>query len=388
MSDRDLTKEEVGRYSRQVILPEIGADGQKKLIDASVLIVGAGGLGSSAGLYLAGAGVGTIGFVDFDQVETSNLHRQIIHATDRSGSLKVESAKSACLSLNPLITVNAINSKFTSETGLDLVRDYDVIIDATDNVTSRYLINDSCVISGKPLVSGSALRWEGQLSVYNHNNGPCYRCVYPSPPPTSAVTSCADGGVVGAVPGMIGTLQAIEAQKIICEIPTTMSGRILLFDALAMSHTTMNHRPRNPSCAVCGTSPTITKLIAYEQYLTKPCDSGPPPLPQGTEISVRDLKDYRDQQKDHLLLDVRSETEYGMTRLNNSINIPLKKLSPSDVANIRTNESQPILVLCRRGIASVSATQKLIDAGIPNVFNVSLGLTQWAKEIDLEFPIY
>ena len=386
-----LGKDDVQRYSRQIILPEVGPEGQTGLSGAAVLIVGAGGLASSCGLYLAGAGIGRLGFVDFDVVEVSNLHRQIIHTTPRAGSPKVESAKASCLGLNPAIRVDAVHERFTAENGLALVKEYDVVVDATDNITARYLVNDACVLGGKPLVSGSALRWEGQLSVYNHDNGPCYRCAYPKPPPVHTVTSCADGGVIGAVPGTIGCLQAVEVQKIILGAGKTMSGRILHFNALEMAHTTMNQRPKAKGCAVCGENPTITKLSSYDEYSVKSCEIKPATLPAEVELSCEDFKKKLDAGDKMVVVDVRGENEYAICRLADTTNIPLARFEPATVAALRSDAAAsdvPLVMLCRRGRASADATRRLIDAGVPNVRNVTSGLTRWAAVVDTDFPIY
>eukprot|EP01064_Diplonema_japonicum_P033363 TRINITY_DN6545_c0_g1_i1.p1 TRINITY_DN6545_c0_g1~~TRINITY_DN6545_c0_g1_i1.p1 ORF type:complete len:388 (+),score=68.23 TRINITY_DN6545_c0_g1_i1:78-1241(+) len=385
---QQLTKPEVERYSRQVILPEIGPDGMRRLLEGKVLIVGAGGLASSAGLYLAGAGVGVIGFADFDKVEVSNLHRQIIHTTERQGMDKVESAKIACLAMNPTITINTHKERFTSENGVTLVSGYDVVVDATDNITSRYLINDACVLASKALVSGSALKWEGQMSVYNYKGGPCYRCAYPNPPPIETVTSCADGGVVGAVPGTIGCLQAIEAQKILMGAGETMSGRILLFNALQGSYNVMKHRPKSKVCKVCGDNPTLTKLVGYEEYVKKSCEIEPVSLPSENEMSCEELHELlTSNSTPHTIIDVRTANEYSLTKLPNTVNVPLSLLTPEKAESLRTDNGL-ILLLCRRGIASAHATRLLLDADIPNVKNITKGLTRWAQTVDKEFPIY
>ncbi|KAJ9457722.1 Adenylyltransferase and sulfurtransferase MOCS3 [Diplonema papillatum] len=396
-----LAKDDVTRYSRQLLLPDVGVDGMLKLKAGRVLVVGAGGLGSTALLYLAGAGVGTIGIVDADTVDVSNLHRQIVHTTGRQGEAKVDSAKKSLLALNPSIRVQTHAEQFTEESGLRLVSGYDVVVDATDNVAARYLINDACILQRKPLVSGAALKWEGQLSVYNYKGGLCYRCAYPNPPPVKSVTSCADGGVVGAVPGTIGALQAIEVQKVLMGMPPgkVMSGRILMFNALDMTTVTINHRPKNPDCAVCGVHPTIQSLRAYSEYLCKPCEAtgGDSALAAGNEITCRELDSLLQTSAapQPLLVDVRLPTEFAITRLRGSVNVPL----PSLQDGTRLPEAQAlyadarrrgaaVLLLCRRGVASVEATRILLEAGCAEVNNVKHGLTKWAQEIDPEFPMY
>ena len=394
-------KASVNRYSRQLILNEVGPTGQDALSSARVLIVGAGGLASTAGPYLAAAGIGHLTFIDDDSVDVSNLHRQVMHSTAKQGVSKVESAKEACLAINPSISVEAIHARFTAENGVEVVQRHDVVVDATDNITARYLVNDACVLSSRPLVSGSALRWEGQLSVYHHEGGPCYRCAYPTPPPLQTVTSCADGGVIGAVPGAIGCLQATEVQKILLKTGKTMSGRILLYNALEMTHTTMNQRPRNVRCAVCGDTPTITTLKGYDEYIKRACDADAAGLPDDVELSCEEYLVWQREERPHLLIDVRVPAEYKICRLENAVNMPLSAMSVDEVIALRLNggdkgggadgevgDALPVVMLCRRGIASANAAKLLLDAGVPNVRNITSGLTRWAAVIDKDFPIY
>ncbi|ELU15781.1 hypothetical protein CAPTEDRAFT_109679, partial [Capitella teleta] len=312
-----LDNEEIARYSRQLILPELGISGQVKLKNSRVLIIGCGGLGCPAAIYLAAAGIGCIGLVDFDEVELSNLHRQILHTERKIGSMKSASVAEACEQLNSRASCIPYHLALTSENAYQLIEKYDIVLDATDNVATRYLLNDACILTGKPLVSGSALRFEGQLTVYNHNGGPCYRCLYPKPPPPETVTNCSDGGVVGVVPGIIGSLQALEAIKLACGLPPSFSQSLLLFDAFS-TFRTIKLRPKQRNCVICGESPSITKLIDYEQFCGAKAtdkDAGLNVLGSKERISVQEYAEILQKKSDHMLIDVRQAVEMDICQL-------------------------------------------------------------------------
>jgi adenylyltransferase/sulfurtransferase len=315
-----LTNEEIKRYSRQLILSKVGVKGQELIKNARVLVVGAGGLGSSVLLYLAGAGVGTLGIVDYDQVEFSNLQRQIIHDESKIGLSKVESAKESILKLNSSINVRIYND-FLSSDNILLIKDYDIIVDATDNVPSRYLLNDAAILYEKVLVSGSALQWEGQLTIYNYKGSPCYRCLFPVPPPADTVTNCADGGVLGVIPGIIGSLQALEVVKIVIGQEPAYSGKMLLMDGLSGSFRTIKLRGKQDSCVVCGTSPTIVKILDdYPAFCGSPIQDKLPMIrliPDKDRITVFQYQNLKNE--NHLLLDVRESMQYDICSLPNSL---------------------------------------------------------------------
>jgi len=350
LSIRELTKEEIHRYGRQLILKDIGVQGQKNLIRTSVILVGAGGLCASAAFYLAGAGVGRIGIVDYDVVEVNNLHRQIIHTEEaaKNKTPKAISAKESILRLNPAIECIAYDTMLTRKNALNILNPYDIVVDCTDNVVTRYLLNDCCVFLNKPLVSGSALRMEGQLTVYHYNGGPCYRCLFPKPPPPESVTSCSDGGVLGVVAGIIGCLEALETIKIALQLEKdcVMSGKLLLFDATTTSFRTVKLRPRDKQCAVCGDTPTIKELIDYEGFCNATATDKvvvPKTLPDKFCISTKDYKTkVIDMKIPHILLDVREPVQYAICALPNSINIPLRELEQRmDELKTKRNENSP-----------------------------------------------
>src|SRR5262245_5121822 len=322
----DLTADEIKRYSRHLIMPEVGVDGQKKLKAGSVLCIGAGGLGSPAAMYLAAAGVGRIGMVDFDVVDFSNLQRQLLHGTASVGRSKLESAKDRLRDLNPHIEIDTYETTVSSDNALDLFKPYDVILDGTDNFPTRYLVNDACVLSGKPNAYGSIFRFEGQASVFATREGPCYRCLYPEPPPPGLVPSCAEGGVLGVLPGIIGVIQATEAIKLILGVGEPLIGRFLIYDALKMKFRELKLR-KNPDCVVCGKHPTVTKLIDYEEFCglrgqEKPVNTPTPSVP---EITVEELKQKLDAKEDVFVLDVREPHEYKICNLNGHL-LPLNEL--------------------------------------------------------------
>ncbi len=377
-----LSNEEIRRYSRHLIMPEVGMSGQLKLKAGSALLIGAGGLGSPLALYLAAAGVGRIGLVDFDVVDASNLQRQIIHSEEFLGKSKLESAKKRLSGLNPFIQIDTYEVALTSENALSLFKDYDVIADGTDNFPTRYLVNDACVLSGKPNVYGSIFRFEGQVSVFNAQSGPCYRCLYEEPPPPGLVPSCAEGGVLGVLPGIIGTMQALEAIKLITGVGEPLIGKLLLFDALKMSFRTLRLR-KNPDCKMCGDRPEITHLIDYQAF----CGSNVPDEPleiTENEISVEELQDKRDGGEKFFLLDVREPHEYDICNLGAPL-IPLGQL-PHRINELDSNHH--IIIYCRSGARSRTAQNILLGAGFRHVTNLAGGIKAWAERVDPTMPIY
>ncbi|NIQ07323.1 MAG: molybdopterin-synthase adenylyltransferase MoeB [Candidatus Korarchaeota archaeon] len=387
-----LTNEQVKRYSRHLIMTEVGVEGQEKLVNSSVLCIGAGGLGSPLALYLAAAGVGHLGILDFDVVDFSNLQRQIIHSEETIGELKVESAKKRLLELNSDIKVTTYNVMINSDNAMDIIKDYDIVVDGTDNFATRYLVNDSCVLQGKPNVYGSIFRFEGQVSVFDAKHGPCYRCLYPEPPPPGLVPSCAEGGVLGILPGIIGTLQAAETVKLIIGQGNPLIGRLLFLDVLEMQPREMKLR-KDPNCPICGESATITELIDYEEF----CGIGRGELGQeettnredteedNVEINIDQFKQMRDNGDDFVLVDVREYHEYDIANIEGSVLIPL-----GEVAD-RLDELNPddeIVVHCHHGGRSMKATQYLIDQGFKNVKNLAGGIDAWAEKYDPDMPRY
>jgi len=377
-----LNHEEIRRYSRHLIMPEVGMVGQKKLKAASVLTVGAGGLGSPLAMYLAAAGVGRIGVVDFDVVDESNLQRQIIHGTSALGKPKRESAKARLLDINPHVQVDIYGEPLTSANALDIMRDYDVIVDGTDNFQTRYLVNDASVLLGKPNVYGSIFRFEGQASVFYAKEGPCYRCLYPEPPPPGLVPSCAEGGVLGVLPGVIGTIQATEAIKLIIGQGESLIGRLLLYDALEMSFRTLKLR-KNPDCLVCGEHPSVTELIDYDAF----CGVTPHEVEaeQGMEITVRELKAQLERNGQNLVvIDVREPHEWEIAHLPFTQLIPKGDL-PSKLNSLDTTKEY--VTHCKSGARSLEAAQLMKAAGF-RVKSLRGGINAWAKEIDPSLPTY
>ena len=378
-----LSNEEIARYSRHLIMPEVALDGQKKLKKAKVLTIGAGGLGSPLALYLAAAGVGTIGIVDFDVVDESNLQRQIIHGTSDIGRPKMESARDRIKDINPNVEVIAYEEALTSENALEIFEDYDVIVDGTDNFPTRYLVNDACVLTGKPNVYGSIFRFEGQASVFWAEEGPCYRCLYPEPPPPGLVPSCAEGGVLGILPGAIGTIQATETVKLVLGIGEPLIGRLLLYDALGMSFREMKLR-KDPNCPVCGENPTVTELIDYQEFCGIPQANAQAAANEVPEITVQELKSKMENGEDLSVLDVREPHEYEVANIGVRL-IPLGEL-PQRLAELDQNGS--FAIHCKTGGRSAKAVKLLKDAGFQNVYNVKGGITAWSEEIDPSVPKY
>jgi molybdopterin/thiamine biosynthesis adenylyltransferase/rhodanese-related sulfurtransferase len=381
-----LSNEEIARYSRHLIMPEVALDGQKKLKSARVLTIGAGGLGSPLALYLAAAGVGTLGIVDFDIVDESNLQRQIIHGTSDLGRPKMESARDRIQDINPNVSVEAFEEALSSENALEIFEDYDVIVDGTDNFPTRYLVNDASVLSGKPNVYGSIFRFEGQASVFYAKEGPCYRCLYPEPPPPGLVPSCAEGGVLGILPGAIGTIQATETVKLILGIGEPLIGRLLLYDALGMSFKEMKLR-KDPNCPVCGENPTVTELIDYQEFCGIPQAQQAEDVDELPEIGVQDLKEKLEAGERVAVLDVREPHEYEVANLEaqGAKLIPLGEL-PERLAEL--NQNDEIAVHCKTGGRSARAVKILQNAGFGNVYNVEGGITAWSEEIDPSIPKY
>ncbi len=376
-------REEIQRYSRHLILPEVAMAGQKKLKAASVLLIGTGGLGSPLAMYLAAAGVGRLGLVDFDVVDASNLQRQVIHSTAYVGRPKLESAKNFIAGINPHVQVETYETRFSAENALAIARDYDIIIDGTDNFPTRYLVNDVCVLLRKPNVYGSIFRFEGQASVFWAEQGPCYRCLYPEPPPPGLVPSCAEGGVLGVLPGIIGTIQANEALKLILGAGEPLVGRLLLFDALAMRFREMKLR-KDPDCPVCGVAPTITALIDYEQFCGMPVVSDERGGSHSFDISATELA-RKLQTEAIYLLDVREPYEFEICALPGAHLVPLAQL-PERLAEI--DGSRPIVAYCRTGKRSAQAVTLLHQAGYPSAKNLAGGIHAWAEEVDATVPKY
>jgi adenylyltransferase/sulfurtransferase len=380
-----LDKDEILRYSRHLIIPEVGMEGQLKLKQAKVLLIGAGGLGAPLGLYLAAAGVGRIGIVDFDVVDFTNLQRQVIHGTHDVGRKKLDSAADAMLEINPHIQIDKHETALSSENALDILKDYDIIIDGTDNFPTRYLVNDACVLLKKPNVYGSIFRFEGQATIFAYEGGPCYRCLYPEPPPPGLVPSCAEGGVLGILPGTIGLIQATEAVKLILGIGEPLVGRLLLYDALSMRFRELKLR-RNIDCPVCGDHPTITKLIDYHQFCGVPRQQEAPPagVKEG-EIDPVEVKARIDRGDRFVLIDVREPHEYQIC------NIPFAKLIPLGDLPKRVNEldsADEIVVHCKSGVRSAKAADFLKQAGFKKVLNMKGGILAWSDKVDPSVPKY
>jgi molybdopterin/thiamine biosynthesis adenylyltransferase/rhodanese-related sulfurtransferase/molybdopterin converting factor small subunit len=381
----ELTNEEIKRYSRHLIMPEVGVDAQRKLKAARVLCIGAGGLGSPAALYLAAAGVGTLGIVDFDTVDFSNLQRQILHGTPDVGRSKLASAKDKLNAINPNVNIVLHETALTSQNALELFGPYDVILDGTDNFPTRYLVNDACVLLGKPNAYGSIFRFEGQASVFATKDGPCYRCLYPEPPPPGLVPSCAEGGVLGVLPGMIGIVQATEAIKLITGIGEPLIGRFMIYDALKMKFRELKLR-KDPDCPVCGTHPTVTKLIDYDQFCgVAPAAPEPVAVNHATEITAVELKQRLDRGDKLKIVDVREPNEYQINRIPGSQLIPLGDV-PKRYEELNKNDE--IVVHCKMGGRSAKAADFLRSVGFTRVLNLKGGILDWVDKVDPSQPKY
>ncbi|MGA9586308.1 MAG: molybdopterin-synthase adenylyltransferase MoeB [Terracidiphilus sp.] len=381
----ELTTDDLSRYSRHLILPEVGMEGQRKLKAARVLCVGTGGLGSPLALYLAAAGIGTLGLVDFDVVDASNLQRQIIHSTKDIGRKKLDSAAEKLIALNPALNIVKHDTMLSSANALDILKDYDIVADGTDNFPTRYLVNDACVLLGKPNAYGSIFRFEGQASVFATKEGPCYRCLYPEPPPPGLVPSCAEGGVLGILPGLVGVIQATEVIKLILGKGSPLIGRLLLVDALSMRFRELKLR-KNPECPVCGENPTVKELIDYEHFCgiipeskeEKAVKNGVP------QLSVKDLKKRIDAGEDVFILDVREPYEYQIAQIGGKL-IPQNDV-PQRLAEIPRDRE--IVVQCRSGARSQKIAEFLKQSGYTQVVNLAGGILAWSDEIDSKIQKY
>ncbi|KAJ2721977.1 hypothetical protein GGI07_003627 [Coemansia sp. Benny D115] len=393
-----LTNKEIRRYSRQLLIPEIGTKGQLKLRNASILIVGTGGLGAPCALYLAAMGIGKLGLIDHDTVDYSNLHRQVIHTESSCGTSKVVSALTTLSRLSSLCDIDTFDVLLDSQNAKDIMRGYDIVVDATDNAATRYLINDACVMLGIPLVSGSAVRLDGQLTVYNYNGGPCYRCLFPTPPPPDSMANCSETGVLGVVPGIIGCLQAMEVVKVLTGRKQNETPNLLMFSYKSQPHfRSIKLRGRKPTCAVCGDQPSVTELVDYVAF----CGSGPNDNAPDWKV----LKDpnqritcteysriLSDDKRKHLLLDVRDEVQFEICSLPNSINIPMDQFEQRKEEledTIKQLDGAPVYTLCRRGNLSQLAVQYIRDKlGYHECYDIAKGLVGWQDEVDPEFPAY
>ena len=379
-----LSNEEVLRYSRHLIMPEVGMEGQLKLKKAKVLLIGSGGLGAPLGLYLAAAGVGRMGIVDFDSVDFTNLQRQVTFGTSDVGRKKLEAARERLSNLNPEIRIDTYETRLTSENALEIIREYDIVADGTDNFPTRYLVNDACVLTGKPNVYGSIFRFEGQASIFGYPGGPCYRCLYPEPPPPGLVPSCAEGGVLGVLPGIIGCIQAMETLKLILGNGQPLVGRLLLFDALRMRFRELKLH-KNPDCPMCGEHRTINKLIDYAEFCgIRGEEKEIPVSSEIPEITPKELKARLDRGDDLFILDVREPHEYQICNLRGHL-IPLGDL-PKRVSEL--DSSREIVAHCRSGKRSADAVQFLGKAGFRKVWNLKGGILAWSDEVDPSIPKY
>jgi sulfur-carrier protein adenylyltransferase/sulfurtransferase len=379
-----LSKDEILRYSRHLIMPEVGMEGQLKLKQAKVLCIGAGGLGSPLALYLAAAGVGKMGIVEYDTVDFTNLQRQVIHGTSDVGRTKLQSARETLLEINPNVEIEGFETRLSSDNALDIFRDYDIIADGTDNFPTRYLVNDACVLLGKPNAYASIFRFEGQASIFWAEQGPCYRCLYPEPPPPGLVPSCAEGGVLGVLPGIMGCIQAMETIKLILGRGDSLVGRLLLFDALAMKFRELKLR-KNPDCPICGTNRTITKLIDYEQFCGIRGEEHEPVFNGIPEITPAEVKKKMDAHEPFVLIDVREPHEYQICSIPGSKLIPLgevaKRMSELDSAD-------EIVVHCKSGMRSAKAVDFLLKSGFRKIHNMKGGILAWSDQVDPSVPKY
>lgn len=381
----ELSAAEILRYSRHLIMPEVGMKGQKKIKAAKVLLVGTGGLGSPAALYLAAAGVGKLGLVDFDVVDESNLQRQVLHGTEGIGKSKLESAKIRLNSINPYVEIQTYETMLSSENAMDIIKDYDIVADGTDNFPTRYLVNDACVLLGKPNVYASIFRFEGQASVFDARVGPCYRCMHPEPPPPGSVPSCAEGGVLGILPGVMGTIQATEVIKLILGIGHSMVGRLLLYDAEGMTFRQLKLR-KDPACPVCGPNPTVTKLIDYEEFCGIRGEEADIPEADGIEqMTAKELSAAMDKDPKPFLLDVREPHEVEICRIPGSTLIPLASLAEKLSELPQTGD---IVIHCKSGMRSMKAAKQLREAGFARIKNLQGGVLAWSDDVDPSVPKY
>jgi adenylyltransferase/sulfurtransferase len=381
----DLTVDEVRRYSRHLIIPDVGKTGQRRLKNAKVLCVGAGGLGSPALMYLAAAGVGTLGIIDFDVVDESNLQRQIIHGTSDVGKPKAVSAKETIAEINPLVQVNLHEERLDSDNAMQIFAGYDLIVDGTDNFATRYLVNDACVLLGKPYVWGSIFRFDGQASVFWAEHGPCYRCLYPEPPPPGMVPSCAEGGVLGVLCGTIGSLQVNEAIKLITGIGEPLAGRLMIYDALEMTYRSVKVR-KDPECPVCGKNPTVTELIDYEEFCGAVSEEAQEAA-AGSTITARQLKDMQDAGENIFLVDVREPNEYEIVSIPGSVLIPKGEFL-SGAALERLPQDQRVVLHCKSGARSAECLAIVKNAGFSDAVHVGGGVLSWVATIDPSLPSY
>jgi adenylyltransferase/sulfurtransferase len=379
-----LSKDEILRYSRHLIMPEVGMEGQLKLKQAKVLCIGAGGLGSPLALYLGAAGVGKLGLVDFDVVDFTNLQRQVIHGTSDVGRAKLDSARDTLLEINPNVEIETFETRLSSDNALDIFREFDIVADGTDNFPTRYLVNDACVLLRKPNVYASIFRFEGQASIFYAEQGPCYRCLYPEPPPPGLVPSCAEGGVLGVLPGIMGCIQAMETIKLILGRGDSLIGRLLLFDALGMKFRELKLR-KNPDCPICGTHRTITKLMDYEQFCGIRGEEHTPMQTGIPEITPAEVKKKMDVHEPFVLIDVREPHEYQICR------IPGSKLIPLGEVPKRMNEldsADEIVVHCKSGMRSAKAVDLLMKSGFRKIHNLKGGILAWSDQVDPSVPKY
>ncbi|CAM9134543.1 unnamed protein product [Scytosiphon promiscuus] len=394
-----MTAAEVARYSRHLLVPAVGVEGQRNLLGKTCLVIGAGGLASAVLPYLAGAGVGHIKVIDFDKIETSNLHRQVLYRENQAGESKARSAAQAIRSMNSSVRCTPIEAALTHDNAMDTLAGVDLVVDASDNPRTRYLVNDACVLSGKPLVSGSALGMEGQVSVFHHQGGPCYRCVFPAPLAAEAGRRCSDNGVLGTVPGVIGCLQATEALKVLGAFGSPLVGRLCTYDAQDGSFYTVRLRPRqaaffpSKACAVCGDSPTVTSMEGSKEFASKHSLTVERATPETENVPTATCQQYESivaEGRRHVLLDVRVEVQFAVCALDNAVNVPLSQLEASleKVETLSEDRSLPVYCVCRRGIDSRAAVAILVKHGFSQAMDVAGGLTEWARAVDPEFPMY
>ena|SRR3989344_5695829 len=380
-SDVSLSAKEKERYARHILLPEVGKAGQEKIKNSKILIIGIGGLGSPASLYLAASGVGTLGLVDFDKVEKHNLHRQIIYNTKSVGKQKILAAKKTLQELNSDIKINTYSKPLTSQNALEIIKDYDLVIDCTDNIPSRYLINDACSILNKPFIYGSIFKFDGQVSVFNQNNSACYRCLFPKPPQPGMIPTCNEAGVLGVLPGVIGLIQATEALKIVLGIGTTLSNRLMIYDALNMKFEDVQIN-KNPSCPTC--NKTLHKLLDYDEF----CGIKNHVSQNSDDITVQEVQSMFKKKEDFIIVDVREKSEYDLGNIKQAINIPLSNISKFKFGDLeKVNKNKPIILHCRSGSRSKQALQVLKTKGYKNVKSLSGGIKAWADEVDQSIDV-